>query len=205
MTTAASDQGVAAEVAALDMLLTQAALGPTRRFFPGKSSLRFAGALARRPHRVAIRTGALAAELGRITLGASQVAPSSGDRRFADPAWTQNPVLRRVVQAYLAAGETGGGLVQDVPMDWQDAERVNFVASNLLQALSPSNNPLLSPVAWKTLIAPSMLDISTRSGTINFDSAKLIKRYSGHGHYRRPAPDHSSVRTPGAGPGGAPR
>jgi hypothetical protein len=49
MKTATSDQGEAAEVAAaLDMLLTQAALGPTRRFFPGKSSLRFAGALARR-------------------------------------------------------------------------------------------------------------------------------------------------------------
>ena len=153
MTTATSDQGEAAEVAAaLDMLLTQAALGPTRRFFPGKSSLRFAGALARRPHRVATRAGALAAELGRIAFGASQVAPSSGDRRFADPAWTQNPGIRRVVQAYLAAGQTVDGLVQDVPMDWQDAERVNFVASNLLQALSPSNNLLLSPVAWKTLI-----------------------------------------------------
>ena len=153
MTTATSDQGEAAEVAAaLDMLLTQAALGPTRRFFPGKSSLRFASALARRPHRVATRAGGLAAELGRIALGASQVAPSSGDRRFADPAWTQNPGIRRVVQAYLAAGQTVDGLVQDVPMDWQDAERVNFVASNLLQAVSPSNNPLLSPVAWKALI-----------------------------------------------------
>jgi len=73
-------------------------------------------------------------------------------RRFADPAWTHNLGTRRVVQAYLAAGQTVDGLVQDVPMDWQDAERVNVVASNLLQALSPSNSPLLSPVAWKTLI-----------------------------------------------------
>jgi len=153
MTTATSEQGEAAEVAAaLDMLLTEAALGPARRFFPGKSSLRFAGGLARRPLRVANRTGALAAELGRIALGASQVAPPRRDRRFADLAWTQNPVLRRVMQAYLAADETVDGLVQDVPMDWKDAERVKFVASNLVQALAPSNNPVLSPVAWKALI-----------------------------------------------------
>src|SRR5258707_13689000 len=49
--------------------------------------------------------------------------------------------------------------------------------------------------------APSMLD----NLTTRFDDAKFTKRYSGHGHYRRPAPDHSPVRTPGVGPGSAPR
>ena len=146
-------EGDAIEVAAaLDMLLTEAALGPTRRFFPGKSSLRFAGALARRPQRVASRVGALAAELGRITVGTSEVAPSKRDRRFADPAWAGNPLLRRSMQAYLATGTAVEGLVQDVPMEWRDAERVKFVASNLVDALAPSNLPLLSPVAWKAFI-----------------------------------------------------
>ena len=88
----------------LDLLLTQAALGPARRFLPGGSGLRFAGALARRPERLATRLGGLAGELARIAVGASEVAPSTRDRRFADPAWTQNPVLRRLVQAYLAVG-----------------------------------------------------------------------------------------------------
>jgi hypothetical protein len=72
--------------------------------------------LARRPRTTGRRLGALAAELARIGIGTSTVAPSKRDRRFADPAWSGNPLLRRVVQAYLATrktleaeGELGGG------------------------------------------------------------------------------------------------
>jgi polyhydroxyalkanoate synthase len=144
---------VSSEIAAsLDLLLTSAALGPARRFLPGSSALHLAAALARRPDRVAGRLGNLAGELARIGIGASEVAPSTRDRRFTDPAWTQNPVLRRIVQAYLAAGEFVEGLVQDVPLDWRDAERVRFAAANLVEAASPSNNPLISPVGWKAAI-----------------------------------------------------
>jgi polyhydroxyalkanoate synthase subunit PhaC len=147
------DGSEAVEAAApLDLLLTQAALGPARRLLPGASGLRFLGALARRPERVATRLAGLAGELGRIVVGASEAAPSSRDRRFTDPAWTQNPVLRRIVQAYLATGVTVEGLVQDVPMQWRDAEKVQFVATNLVEAISPSNNPLISPAAWKSFI-----------------------------------------------------
>ncbi|MGW2558594.1 PHA/PHB synthase family protein [Streptomyces sp. NPDC001514] len=143
----------AVEVAgALDLMLTGAALGVHRRFLPGASTARFAGALASRPRRVASRVGGLAVEYGRIAYGSSSIAPSTRDRRFADPAWTQNPLLRRAVQAYLATSTLVEGLVQDVPLEWQDRERVSFLASNLLEAASPSNNPLLSPVAWKAMI-----------------------------------------------------
>ena len=55
--------------AALDLLLTQAALGPLRRFFPGRSALRFAAALASRPGLVAGRASSLAAELARVAGG----------------------------------------------------------------------------------------------------------------------------------------
>ncbi|GAA1267030.1 class II poly(R)-hydroxyalkanoic acid synthase [Pseudonocardia aurantiaca] len=137
---------------ALDLLLTDAALGSSRRFFPGASGLRFAGALARRPRWLAGRVAGLAAELGRIVIGTSDVAPSRRDRRFADPAWTQNPLLRRVVQAYVVTGNTAEGLVEDVPLGRRDTERISFVTSNLVEALAPSNNPLLSPVAWKAAI-----------------------------------------------------
>jgi polyhydroxyalkanoate synthase len=136
----------------LDLLLAQAALGPARRFLPVRSGLRFAGALARRPDRLATRLGGLAGELTRVAVGASEVAPSTRDRRFADPAWTQNPVLRRLVQAYLAVGTTVEGLVEDVPLEWKDAERVRFLTSNLVEAAAPSNNPLISPVGWKAAI-----------------------------------------------------
>jgi polyhydroxyalkanoate synthase len=144
--------GETPEGAALDQLLTQAALGPLRRFFPGRPALRFAGALARRPDVVASRAGRLAAELARVARGTSDVKPGARDRRFTDPAWTGNPVLRRVMQAYLATGSTALGLVDETPLDWRDAERVRFAVGNLVEALAPSNSPLLSPEAWKAAV-----------------------------------------------------
>jgi len=137
---------------ALDMILTQAALGPVRRFLPGRSALKFAWALAGQPGLVASRAGGLAAELARVAGGGSALAPGAKDRRFADPAWSGNPLLRRVMQAYLATGSTALGLVDEVPLDWRDAERMRFAVSNLIDALAPSNSPLLSPEAWKAAI-----------------------------------------------------
>jgi polyhydroxyalkanoate synthase len=147
------DTGAAPDVAgALDMVLTQAALGPARRLFPGRSALRFAWALASQPGLVAPRAGGLAAELARVAGGSSVVAPGAKDRRFADPAWSGNALLRRVMQGYLATGAAALGLVEDVPMEWRDAERMRFAVSNLIDALAPSNSPLLSPEAWKAAI-----------------------------------------------------
>ena len=138
--------------AALDLLLTQAALGPVRRLFPGGPALRLARALAGRPGMVAAKTGGLAAELGRVAAGTSAVAPGARDRRFADPAWAGNPLLRRVMQAYLATGDVALGLVSEADLDWRDAELVRFAVSNLVEALAPSNSALLSPEAWKAAV-----------------------------------------------------
>lgn len=138
--------------APLDLLLTQASMGTMRRFVPARSGASFLAALARRPERVASRFIDLGAELTKILVGASAVAPSSRDGRFKDPAWSDNPFLKRLVQAYLASASTVEGLVQDVPMGWRQSEQVKFAASNLLEALSPSNNPFTSPVAWKAVI-----------------------------------------------------
>ena len=152
MTQAPAD-GTSADVAApLDELLTQAALGPVRRMLPGAAGLRFLAGAGRRPQRVGSRLRALSAEYTRIAAGRSAVAPSPRDRRFADPAWTGNPVLRRLVQGYLATAVAVDGIVQDVTMEWSDGQRIQFVADNLVDALAPSNNPLLSPLAWKALI-----------------------------------------------------
>jgi len=138
--------------AALDMLLTQAALGPTRRFFPGRSALRFARAVASRPGLVATQARTLAGQLARVADGTSDIAPRAKDRRFTDPAWTTNPALHRIMQAYLATGSAALGLVDATPLDWRDAERMRFAVTNLVDALAPSNNPLLSPEAWKAAI-----------------------------------------------------
>ena len=95
---------LADEAAPLDALLVDAALGPLRQLAPDTSTAKFAVGLARRPLTTARRLGSLAAELARIGVGTSALAPPKRDRRFADPAWTGNLLLRRIVQAYLAAG-----------------------------------------------------------------------------------------------------
>jgi poly[(R)-3-hydroxyalkanoate] polymerase subunit PhaC len=152
MTSVDDSREVAGAAAPLDLLLTQATTSTVRRFSPGKPGLRFLGGLARRPDRVATRARELAGQLAQIAVGTSDLAPSGRDKRFADPAWSENPLLRRLVQAYLATGETALGLLHDVPLEWADAERVRFAGTNIVDALSPSNNPLISPVAWKAFI-----------------------------------------------------
>jgi polyhydroxyalkanoate synthase len=143
----------AAEAAgALDLLLADAALGVARRFRPDAATLRLAVRLALRPRAVARRAGLLAAEAGRVATGKSAITAERRDRRFADPAWHDNPLLRRAVQAYLAAGQAARALLADAELDWRDNERLGFLLGNLIAAAAPSNNPVISPVAWKALI-----------------------------------------------------
>jgi hypothetical protein len=141
-----------AAAAPLDLLLTDAALGVLNRVNPGGSGLRLAAALAARPRLVASRTRNLLGELTRIAAGTSQIEPSRRDRRFADPGWAGNPLLHRVLQAYLASAQTAEGLAQDADLDWSDTERAGFVLRNLIDALAPSNNPVLNPAALKAAI-----------------------------------------------------
>jgi polyhydroxyalkanoate synthase subunit PhaC len=136
----------------LDLLLTDAALGILRRFRPDSSLLRLAAGLARRPRFVGRQAVQLGAELGRIAAGRSGVAADPRDRRFADPAWKDNPVLRRAVQAYLTGAASAQAVVGGAGLDWRDDTRVRFLLTNLVAAAAPSNNPLLSPAAWKALI-----------------------------------------------------
>ena len=56
------------------------------------------------------------------------------------------------MQAYLATGQAAEDLVADSELDWRDAERVRFLVENLVQALAPSNVPLVNPESAKAAI-----------------------------------------------------
>jgi polyhydroxyalkanoate synthase len=142
----------AEDAAYLDLLLTDAALGVLRRFRPNGPAARLGLRLARQPGTVARRTATLAAQVAQIGAGRSALAPDRRDRRFADPAWNQNPFLHRIMQAYLAGGSFAAALLDDAALEDQDAERARFIVTNLVDALAPSNNPVLSPLAWKALV-----------------------------------------------------
>jgi polyhydroxyalkanoate synthase len=138
--------------APLDLLLTSSAVGMADRLMPNVAWSRFALSLAKQPRTVASRAASLGRELVAIAEGRSELAPSKGDKRFADPAWRGNPLLHRTMQAYLAANNTVDQFFSDANLDWRDAERIRFVLDFLTEALAPSNNPVLNPLGWKALI-----------------------------------------------------
>src|ERR1700759_2327765 len=136
----------------LDLLLTRPVFGLAERITPNMSWRRFAINLARQPGVVASRASTLGRELGAIAAGRSEIAPTKGDKRFADPAWRGNPLLRRTMQAYLAANKTVDQLFSDAKLDWRDAERMRFVLDFVTEGLAPSNIPFVNPLGYKAAI-----------------------------------------------------
>jgi polyhydroxyalkanoate synthase len=103
------------------------------------------------PHALATESLRSARELLRVVVGASDLAPPAGDRRFEDPAWTVNPLYRRWAQAYLTWTSALDRLA-DAPRrdgDWRRAERARFAANLLAEATAPTNLLLGNPSALK--------------------------------------------------------
>jgi polyhydroxyalkanoate synthase len=139
---------------ALDVMLTDAALEPgaVGRFVDPKAVGKTAGGLARHPTRVVRRAGGLGAELARVAVGRSRETPGKRDRRFADPAWTHNWRLHRLLQAYLATATSVDALITDAGLDWRTERRARFTASNVFDAIAPTNFPWSNPVVLKETI-----------------------------------------------------
>ena len=76
------------------------------------------------------------------------------DRRFADPAWHGNPVLRRLAMSYLAWADAVNDVLTGTPLDWQTRQRATLLLDNLIAAAAPTNVPLVNPAsakqAWDT-------------------------------------------------------
>ena len=101
---------------------------------------------------VARETVKLGVEVAKIAGGRSAVAPQKGDRRFVDPAWTENPLYRRLAQVYLAWAAGVGRVTDDLETDasdWRTAARARFAAGIVVSALAPTNTMLGNPAALK--------------------------------------------------------
>ena len=145
---------VAASRAGLDVLLTDAALerGGVGRFVKPGAAVKAAAGLARHPDRVVRRAGSLGSELAAVAAGRSERGPARGDRRFGDPAWEKSWLWKRTLQSYLAVSETVDGLIDDAGLDWRSERQARFAASNVLDALAPSNFPWSNPTVLKETI-----------------------------------------------------
>jgi polyhydroxyalkanoate synthase len=91
-------------------------------------------------------------ELGRIATGQSRLAPDPKDRRFADPTWKESAAYRALAQCYLAWGSALNRFLDEANMEKRDAERARFVASLLVDALSPTNALAGNPAALRKLV-----------------------------------------------------
>ncbi|MDH1621140.1 class II poly(R)-hydroxyalkanoic acid synthase [Pseudomonas chengduensis] len=87
-------------------------------------------------------------ELKNVMLGQSALKPEDGDRRFADPAWSQNPLYRRYLQAYLAWRKELHDWIEHSSLSEQDASRGHFVINLMTEAMAPSNS-MANPAAVK--------------------------------------------------------
>jgi polyhydroxyalkanoate synthase len=135
----------------LDVMLSDAVAGTPRFFAPGPA-VKVAAGLARRPRGVARRAAGLTTELARAATGRSQLAPAGGDRRFADRAWQENWLLRELLQAYLAVGDTVDGLIDDAAVDWRTQRLARLAAGNVIDALAPTNFPWSNPAVLREIV-----------------------------------------------------
>jgi polyhydroxyalkanoate synthase subunit PhaC len=142
----------AAASAAFEVLLTDAAVGGRTRLLQPRAATSVIGALARRPGVVARRAGGLATELAHVAAGSSDRVGAKGDRRFTDRGWQENWLLRRLLQAYLAVGETVDELISEAEVDWRTERLARFAAGNVLDALAPSNFPVTNPVVLREMV-----------------------------------------------------
>ena len=105
----------------------------------------------RDPVSVFKHQASLAGEMFKILAGNSTLAPDKTDRRFADPAWHDNPMYRRTMQAYLANNAYWQSVIDDLKVDETDRERARFFISLFTDAFSPTNS-MAHPAALKKML-----------------------------------------------------
>ncbi|AZC22142.1 MULTISPECIES: class II poly(R)-hydroxyalkanoic acid synthase [Pseudomonas] len=87
-------------------------------------------------------------ELKNVMFGKSSLQPESDDRRFIDPAWSQNPLYRRYLQTYLAWRKELHDWIGNSNLSEQDISRGHFVINLMTEAMAPTNSAA-NPAAVK--------------------------------------------------------
>mgnify|MGYP001447683968 FL=1 len=95
------------------------------------------------------------ASTARIAAG-EDVPPPSTDKRFKDPAWSENPLFDVMRRSYLTTAEWMNGLVASVEdVDPRTRRRAEFFTKLLTDAFSPANFLASNPAALKALAESS--------------------------------------------------
>jgi len=82
--------------------------------------------------------------------------PAPADKRFKDPAWSENPMFDMMRRSYLATADWMNSLVSSVEdVDLRTKRRAEFFTKLLTDAFSPSNFLMSNPQALKALAETS--------------------------------------------------
>ena len=124
-------------------------------------------------------------------------APAKGDRRFADPAWSEEPVYDYLKQAYLLAARQLQDFVAAAPVDDAIRAQVDFASRQMMNALAPTNFAHTNPQVARRTIESGGLNLMTGLSNLLEDVGK------GQGLVSRRAPNDFELgvnvaATPGA-------
>jgi polyhydroxyalkanoate synthase subunit PhaC len=73
------------------------------------------------------------------------IEPQPGDTRWKHEAWTQNPVLDAVKEAYLLTSKAVMDAIDQAEIGSEEKQRVTFFAKQFCDAMSPTNLAFLNP------------------------------------------------------------
>ena len=85
--------------------------------------------------------------VGRQSAG--PVSPAAGDKRFADPAYADNPLYFLLAQEYLLSGQLVTELLDAAALESVQDTKARFAATFIHDALAPTNTLLGNPAALR--------------------------------------------------------
>ena len=101
------------------------------------------------------------------------IEPERGDRRFKDPAWSEEPAFDYIKQAYLLAARRALSLIENADgLDEATRTKVEFFTGQYLQALSPANFPLTNPEAVRRAIETGSVSLLSGFANLLEDAAQ---------------------------------
>jgi len=80
---------------------------------------------------------------------AGPVSPAAGDKRFADPAYADNPLYFLLAQEYLLSGQLVTELLDAAALETVQDTKARFAAKFIHDALAPTNTLLGNPAALR--------------------------------------------------------
>src|SRR5262249_40378928 len=111
-----------------------------------------ARATLRQPTLVLEQQAQLLRELYLVLTGASSAKPAPGDRRFADPVWTENSIYSAWLKGYLVWRSGLNLFLDKLELDQMSKDRARFVVALITEALAPSNLLIGNPGALKKAV-----------------------------------------------------